>query len=212
MTTPRNAATPAGGDIFDELAAVDDETTRRLHGRLVAVAERDGLLDVAYRVLDSPVGPLLVAGTAAGLVRVAYARHGHDDVLASLAGMVSPRLLEAPARLDPVARQLEEYFAGRRRGFDVPLDLRLARGFRREVLTQLREIAYGRTASYASVASAAGHPGAARAVGSACRTNPLPVVVPCHRVVRADGVLGEYVGGAAAKAALLDLEERSSGR
>jgi methylated-DNA-[protein]-cysteine S-methyltransferase len=105
-----------------------------------------------------------------------------------------------------VAREIEEYFAGRRHAFDVPLDLQLAHGFRRAVLAQLREIAYGATASYAAVARAAGHPRAVRAVGTACATNPLPVVVPCHRVVRSDGSIGQYVGGVAAKETLLSLE------
>ena len=115
-------------------------------------------------------------------------------------------MLRAPARLDPAARQLEEYFAGRRTAFDLPLDLRLSAGFRRDVLTHLREIGYGTTASYAALAAAAGSPRAVRAVGTACATNPLPVVVPCHRVVRSDGALGSYVGGVAAKRTLLDLE------
>jgi len=115
-------------------------------------------------------------------------------------------VLHAPARLAPAARQLEEYFSGHRTAFDLPLDLRLSGGFRRDVLTRLREVAYGTTASYASLAAAAGSPRAVRAVGTACATNPLPVVVPCHRVVRSDGALGGYVGGAEAKRTLLTLE------
>jgi methylated-DNA-[protein]-cysteine S-methyltransferase len=141
-----------------------------------------------------------------GLVRLAYAREGHDVVLARLTEAVSPRILTAPARLDGVARQVEEYFAGRRRVFDVPLDFRLSKGFRRNVLAHLPDIAYGRTESYTEVAAAAGRPKAVRAVGTACATNPLPVVVPCHRVVRSDGSFGGYVGGPEAKQVLLNLE------
>ncbi len=178
----------------------------RLHDRLAAVAQRDGILDVAYRIVDSPVGPLLLAGTEQGLVRVAYAREDHDAVLQALAGKVSPRILHAPPRLDLAARELEEYFAGRRRAFDLPLDWRLSAGFRRTVLSHLPEIGYGDTASYAAIAQLAGNPKAVRAVGSACATNPMPVVVPCHRVVRSDGSMGGYLGGADAKRTLLTLE------
>ncbi len=127
-------------------------------------------------------------------------------MLARLADTVSPRILQAPARLDPAARQLDEYFAGGRRTFDLPLDFRLSRGFRRAVLAHLPEIGYGSTESYAQVAAAAGSPKAVRAVGTACATNPLPVVVPCHRVVRSDGSFGGYVGGEEAKRTLLTLE------
>jgi methylated-DNA-[protein]-cysteine S-methyltransferase len=200
-----------------EIAAVltaeprpDPATAARLHDRLVAAAARDGLLDVAYRTVDSPVGALLLAATDAGLVRVAFAGQDHDAVLAQLAEVVSPRVLAAPARLDPAVRQLEEYFAGRRRDFQVPLDFRLSRGFRRQVLAHLTEIDYGATESYAQVAAAAGNPRAVRAVGSACATNPLPLVVPCHRVVRSDGSSGGYAGGAQAKQLLLALETAPS--
>jgi methylated-DNA-[protein]-cysteine S-methyltransferase len=127
-------------------------------------------------------------------------------VLAGLAETVSPRILRAPARLDPVARQLEEYFGGGRHRFDLVLDFRLAHGFRRSVLAHLPDIGYGHTESYAQVATAAGSPRAVRAVGTACALNPLPVVVPCHRVVRSDGSLCQYAGGAAAKEILLQLE------
>ena len=178
----------------------------RLHERLAAVAQRDGILDVAYRTVDSPVGPLLLAATDAGLVRVAYASEGHDTVLQLLADRISPRILDAPARLDRPARELEEYFAGRRRAFDLPLDWRLSAGFRRTVLTHLPEIGYGHTASYASVAGLAGNPKAVRAAATACATNPLPVVVPCHRVIYSDGRMGRYLGGPDAKRTLLTLE------
>jgi methylated-DNA-[protein]-cysteine S-methyltransferase len=177
-----------------------------LHARLAAAAQRDGVLDVAYRIVVSPVGDLLIAATERGLVRVAYTSEDHDRVLQSLADKVSPRILLAPARLDVVARELDEYFAGSRRDFDVPLDWRLSAGFRATVLHHLPDIGYGHTASYAAVAALAGNPKAVRAVGSACATNPLPVVVPCHRVVRSDGAMGGYLGGVEAKRTLLSLE------
>ena len=194
-------------DLLAALPGMDDDVRDRLHLRLAAAAEDAGILDVAYRTVDSPVGALLLAATQAGLVRVAFALEGHDRVLAQLAERVSPRVLRAPDRLDPAARELEEYFAGRRTAFDLPLDMRLARGFRRTVLAHLPEIGYGHTASYAAVATAAGSPRAVRAVGTACATNPLPVVVPCHRVVRSDGSLGQYAGGPEAKRTLLNLED-----
>lgn len=177
-----------------------------LHARLTAAAETEHLLDVAYRTLDSPVGSLLVAATERGVVRLAYAVEDHEAVLQTLAARVSPRLLQAPRRLDGVARELDEYFTGHRRRFDVALDRRLSTGFRGAVLTRLDEIGYGRTASYAAVAALTGNPRAVRAVGSACATNPLPVLVPCHRVVRTDGGMGGYIGGLDAKRALLGLE------
>jgi len=177
-----------------------------LHARLAAAAERDSTLDIAYRTIDSPVGPLLLAATDRGVIRVAYATEDHDAVLQSLADRISPRILAAPARLDHVAQELEEYFDGRRQRFDVPLDWRLSAGFRSTVLHHLPEIGYGHTASYAAVARLAGSPKAFRAVGSACAANPLPVIVPCHRVVRSDGGMGGYLGGAQAKRILLSLE------
>ena len=152
------------------------------------------------------MGSLLLATTDAGLVRVAFEREGIDAVLDDLARDVSPRILRAPGPLDAAARQLDEYFAGERRSFDLPLDLRLSHGFRRIVLGQLSRIGYGRTASYGEIAVAAGNPGAARAVGSACRTNPLPLIVPCHRVIRSDGSIGQYLGGVEAKRSLLEME------
>jgi methylated-DNA-[protein]-cysteine S-methyltransferase len=194
------------GEILRSLPLADEAADARLRARLAAAAEREGILDVAYRLIETPVGLLLLAATDRGLVRVAYDREGHDAVLAALAGAVSPRILHAPARLETVSRQLEEYFAGRRRAFDVPLDFRLAHGFRRSVLAHLPAIGYGRTESYAQVAAAAGSPRAVRAAGTACATNPLPVIVPCHRVIRSDGSPGAYVGGPDAKRSLLGLE------
>ena len=194
--------------IFDPLATTDD-TMARLHERLAVRAEEEHLLDVGYRTVDSPVGSLLLAATDRGLVRVAFAGEGHDAVLEMLARQVSPRILRAPQRLDLAARELDEYFTGSRTGFDLALDLRLAHGFRLEVLQHLREIGYGATESYAVVAAAAGSPRAVRAVGTACATNPVPVVVPCHRVVRSDGTAGAYRGGPEAKLTLLALEHRT---
>lgn len=171
---------------------------------------RAGSPEVAYRVLDTPVGPLLVAATARGLVRVAYGRQGFDAVLDDLAARVSPRVVRAPRRLDAWARELEEYFAARRRTFDLALDGVLVAGFRGRVQRHLPAIAYGRTESYGQVAREVGAPRAARAVGSACAANPLPIVLPCHRVLRGDGTLGGYAGGAAAKRALLALERSAA--
>ena len=204
MTTRQPGADDA--DLFEALSEVDEETRHRLHARLVAAASREGILDVAYCTIDTPVGTLLLAATDKGLVRVAYACQDHDRVLDQLADRVSPRVLRAPARLHQAAREIDEYFADRRTRFGLPLDLQLSHGFRRRVLTHLPEIGYGQTASYATMAAAAGTPKAVRAVGSACATNPLPVVVPCHRVVRSDGTVGRYAGGTEAKKALLALE------
>jgi methylated-DNA-[protein]-cysteine S-methyltransferase len=199
-------------DVAADLAAaypVTDSDLDRLRDRLAGAADGRGVLDVAYRTIDTPVGQLLLAATPAGLVRVAFASEGLDDVLQNLADRISPRVLAAPARLDAVARQVDEYFAGQRRSFDVPLDWQLSSGFRRIVLTSLAtEIGYGRTASYSALAALAGNPRAVRATGTACATNPIPVVVPCHRVVRLSGSPGRYRGGPGAKLALLSLESR----
>jgi methylated-DNA-[protein]-cysteine S-methyltransferase len=193
-------------DLTEAFPLPDAGELDALRGLLAARAETDGVLDLAYRTLDSPIGPLLLAATPAGLVRVAFESEGYDDVLAELATEISPRILESGRRTDAVARELDEYFAGHRRAFDVPVDLQLVRGFRLAVISHLREIAYGTTESYGVVAAAAGSPAAVRAVGTACGHNPVPVVVPCHRVVRSDGTIGQYRGGAAVKATLLALE------
>ena len=184
----------------------DAETLSRLRDRLGRAAEAQGLLDVAYTTVDSPVGPLLLAATPHGLVRVAYGVEDHDRVLNDLSHRISPRVLRAPRRLDAAARELDEYFGGRRRVFDLPLDLSLSAGFRQLVQRHLPEIGYGQTRTYGQVAQLVGNPRAVRAVGTACATNPLPVVVPCHRVLRADGTVGGYIGGTGAKKALLRLE------
>lgn len=203
MTVPDTLHDPA---LPAPLPGLPEDTAARLHDRLVAAAEAEGLVDVAYTVIDTPVGRLLLAATGLGLVRVAFNREGHDRVLHDLARTIGPRVLRAPARLDAAAREIDEYLAGRRTTFDLPLDLSRSRGFRRAVLDHLREIGYGRTESYAAVAAASGSPRAVRAVGTACATNPLPLVIPCHRVVRSDGSIGQYLGGPEAKAALLALE------
>jgi methylated-DNA-[protein]-cysteine S-methyltransferase len=170
-------------------------------------AAAEGLLDVAYATVDSPLGSLLVANTPRGLVRVAYTDfHSADDVLADIARRLSPRMLEAPARLDEERRELDEYFAGKRVGFDVPIDWSLTRGFTGDVLRQTARIPFGRTSTYAEVAGKAGSPRAVRAAGNALGANPMPIVVPCHRVLRTGGALGGYTGGTERKAFLLRLE------
>ena len=194
-------------DVLTMLSApVDPATMARLHRRLAAAAEAERLMDVAYTVVDSPVGRLLLAATDKGLIRVAYATEDHDKVLQALADKVSPRILHAPGRLDEAAREVDEYFGHRRRVFDLPLDLSLSKGFRQLVQRHLPEIGYGQTRSYREVAELVGNPKAVRAVGTACATNPLPIVVPCHRVLRTDGTLGGYIGGLEAKTTLLELE------
>ena len=190
-------------DAFPTVTAAETDALRIA---LAQQAEADGLLDLAYRTVDSPLGPLLLAASPAGLVRVAFEREDHDTVLATLATAISPRILHSAPRTDAVARQLDEYFAGRRRAFEVPVDLQLVHGFRRSVIAHLPDIPFGSTESYAVVAAATGNPAAVRAVGTACAHNPVPVVVPCHRVIRSDGTIGQYLGGVEAKRALLDLE------
>lgn len=188
------------------LLGPDSATIGRLHETLSAKAAEAGLLDLAYRTVDSPLGSLLLVASDRGLTRVAFASEGHDRVLAGLAATISPRILRAPGRLDEPARELDEYFAGSRRSFDLPLDLTTTGTFRRTVQLLLPSIVYGTTVSYAELAAKAGRPTAVRAVGSACATNPLPIVVPCHRVLRSDGSLSGYLGGLPAKRALLELE------
>ena len=200
------SAKPSRQFLNDLSGPVDDAALARLRDRLVEQADDDGLLDVAYRTMDSPVGPLLLAATPAGLVRVAFERENHEAVLVELSTAISPRILRSTRGVDDVARQLDEYFARRRRVFEVPVDLQLSKGFRQTVLTHLLEIPFGATESYTAVARAAGNPRAVRAAGSACATNPIPLVVPCHRVVRSDGTYGQYRGGPEAKHLLLTME------
>ena len=170
-------------------------------------AEEEGLVDVAYTSVDSPLGPLVVAATPKGLVRVSYTEfRGEDEVLEDLARRVSPRVLEAPARLDGVRRELDEYFEGRREEFETPIDWSYLAGFTREVLRATARIGFGEVSTYAGVAEAAGSPRAVRAAGNALGANPMPVVVPCHRVLRTGGSLGGYTGGLERKEFLLRLE------
>jgi methylated-DNA-[protein]-cysteine S-methyltransferase len=174
---------------------------------LIERAEAEGLVDVAYTSVDSPLGPLVVAATPRGLVRVSYTEfRGEEGVLEELARRVSPRVLEAPARLDPVRRELDEYFEGQRQGFDVPIDWSYLAGFTREVLRATARIGFGQVSTYAGVAAEAGSPRAVRAAGNALGANPMPVVVPCHRVLRTGGTLGGYTGGLERKEFLLRLE------
>jgi len=173
----------------------------------LARADRDGLIDVAYATADSPIGPLLVAATEAGLVRLAFALEDEDEVLQELASRIAPRVIASPARLDRARRELDEYFAGRRDHFELALDWRLSSGFRKTVLEHLyADVGYGQTVSYLELATMVGNPKASRAVGTAMATNPIPIVVPCHRVLRTGGQLGGYGGGLATKVKLLELE------
>jgi len=181
----------------------------RLHRRLEEAAAGAGILDVAYTTIDTPIGTLLLAATERGLLRVAFETEGLDLVLDGLGRKFSPRILRSPKRLDPVAFEIDEYFARRRTAFDLALDFSLSSGFRLAVQKYLPRIAYGTTDSYKHVAALVGNPKAIRAVGTACATNPLPLVVPCHRVLRTNGELGGYLGGLAVKSALLKLEGAS---
>lgn len=199
QTSPRPAA-------VDLQFPIEPGVLELLHARLVASAADSGTVDIVYRTVDSPIGKLLLAKTDRGLLRVAYEREGFDTVLEKLSARVSPRILHSPSHLDDVASQLEEYFAGHRHRFELQLDQRLSAGFRHQVQQYLPRIDYGFTRSYKQVAEAVGNPTAVRAVGTACATNPLPIVVPCHRVLRSDGTLGGYVGGLDAKSTLLTLE------
>ncbi len=173
---------------------------------LAPAAQSAGLLDVAYATHDSPVGTLLLAATSAGLVRLAYVDDDPERLLEDLAGRVSPRLLAAPRRLDLARRELEAYFAGRLTRFQIPLDWRLTHGFARRVLEVTAAIPYGRVSTYKSVAAEAGSPRGFRAAGNALGSNPVPIVVPCHRVLTTGGGPGGYTGGIERKLALLAVE------
>ncbi|HET8815391.1 MAG TPA: methylated-DNA--[protein]-cysteine S-methyltransferase [Solirubrobacterales bacterium] len=174
--------------------------------RLSARAAEEGLLDVAYANADSPFGPLLLAKTRRGLVRVGLPNQDQDELLVDLAERVSPRVLESPPELDEVRRELDLYFEGNLARFDLPLDWRLSSGFRQRVLRAIDRIPYGQTRSYTEMARRAGNERAVRAAGTACGSNPIPLVVPCHRVLRTGGALGGYGGGLPMKRALLELE------
>ncbi|MCZ7525418.1 MAG: methylated-DNA--[protein]-cysteine S-methyltransferase [Acidimicrobiia bacterium] len=199
MSDPTRALARSARHPVTEAAAAAAE-------RFVTVAEREGLADVAYATVESPVGPLLAAATPRGLVRLAFPGEAPDVVVGQLAALVSPRVLELPRRLDGARRELDEYFAGRRRAFDLPLDWSLVHGFGRAVLRATARIPYGSTSTYARVAARAGNPRAARATGNALGANPIPIVIPCHRVLRTGGALGGYGGGLPVKELLLELE------
>jgi methylated-DNA-[protein]-cysteine S-methyltransferase len=174
-----------------------------------ALAERagaEGLLDVAYATTDSPFGTLLLARTPRGLVRLGLPGDDPEELLADLAGRISPRVLESPARLDEERRELDDYFAGRRHEFELPIDWQLSHGFLLRARQGIAAIPYGETRTYTDLARAAGNERAVRAAGSACSRNPIPLVVPCHRVLRSDGSFGGYAGGVAMKERLLRME------
>jgi methylated-DNA-[protein]-cysteine S-methyltransferase len=173
---------------------------------LVARAEREGLVDVAYGTVESPIGELLVATTEKGLVRISFPTETEGIVLDELSRRLSPRVVRSPKKVAPVARELAEYFAGRRKRFDVPLDWSLVGPYARRVLRATAKIPFGKVSTYREVATAAGNPAASRAAGNALGSNPIPVVVPCHRVLRTGGGLGGYGGGLDVKELLLRLE------
>ena len=179
--------------------------------RFARQAQATGLVDVTFAEMDSPFGTLLMASTPKGLVRLAYPEEDRDDVLEELSRAISPRLLQAPEDLDDVRRQLDDYFEGRRRGFDLEVDYALSRGFVRRVLRATARIPFGEVATYRVVATRAGSPRAVRAAGNALGSNPVPIVVPCHRVVRTGGGLGGYTGGLDRKRFLLRLEGAPAG-
>jgi methylated-DNA-[protein]-cysteine S-methyltransferase len=174
--------------------------TPDLDSRFRAAALREELVDVRYDVVASPIGDLFVASTPRGLCRISYRLEGNDEELARTFGA---RVLRLP--LDDVRRELDEYFEGRRRSFDLPLDLRVA-PFHEAVLHELARVPYGRTETYGALAAKVGRPKAARAVGTVMHRNPIPIVLPCHRVVGANGSLTGYAGGLHVKRALLELE------
>jgi methylated-DNA-[protein]-cysteine S-methyltransferase len=192
--------------LLRDAAEVNSGGGEALGQRFIRRAEEEGLLDVAYTEFDSPVGRLLLAATPRGLVRITFPVETPETVLEQLAESVSPRILESPAKLDDVRRELDRYFEGELHDFDVPLDWQLTRGFYRKVLRATARIPYGQTRSYSEMAKRAGSPRAVRATGSALGSNPLPIVVPCHRVLRSGGALGGYGGGLDVKQALLELE------
>jgi methylated-DNA-[protein]-cysteine S-methyltransferase len=178
--------------------------------RLVERADSEGLIDIAYAPVDSPFGTLVAAATDRGLVRLTFPEERTDAVLERLAARVSSRILESPRRLDPVRRELDEYFAGIRRRFEVPIDWSLVGPFARRVLGAAAAIPYGSVLTYTQVAGQAGSPRGSRAAGNALGSNPIPIVVPCHRVLRLGGALGGYAGGLERKRWLLDLESRAA--
>jgi methylated-DNA-[protein]-cysteine S-methyltransferase len=197
----------ATGEIARVLGAGVEDASAKAAGRVAARAEKEGLAKVAYASYDSPIGSGYVAATARGVVGVALPGRSEDSFLVELAQGVSPQVLEVPSRLDEALRELDQYFAGKRTRFELPLDWSLVgSGFYGRVLRQTAKVPYGATATYGEVAARAGNPRAFRAAGTALATNPIPLVVPCHRVLRAGGVLGNYGGGPEMKRFLLELE------
>ncbi|MFC7431354.1 MULTISPECIES: methylated-DNA--[protein]-cysteine S-methyltransferase [unclassified Agrococcus] len=190
----------------DAFAVVPDGDPEALAALLARRAEAAGLVDVRVRTIDTRVGALLLAATTRGLVSVTFDGADPDATIGRLADRLGHRVLRDVRGLDAAAREVEALAAGRARTYDGDLDLALATGFRGDVVRALQEIPYGETRSYGDVARAVGSPGAVRAVGTACRLNPLPIVIPCHRVVRSDGSLGQYAGGEVAKRVLLAAE------
>jgi methylated-DNA-[protein]-cysteine S-methyltransferase len=190
------------GGRTDAAGAAALQAAQRLSDRLAG----EWLADVSYGPVDSPFGELLLATSERGLLRLAFPEEDEDSVLERLAARVSPRIVRAPARLDPIRRELEEYFAGRRRSFELPLDWTLVGPFGRRVLGATAQIPYGRVSTYTEVAAEAGSPRGSRAAGNALGANPIPIVVPCHRVLRGSGALGGYAGGLRRKQFLLELE------
>lgn len=200
-------------DTLRESARRDVEATAAEAAlRLAERAGREGLADVAYALIDSPLGTLLAARTEHGLVRLAYSENDHDSVLAKLSQRISPRVVEAPSQLDGIRRELDEYFAGTRRAFDLPIDWTLVRTpFSRRILQATARVRFGSATTYAGVAAEAGSARAVRAAGNALGANPMPIVVPCHRVLRTGGGLGGYTGGLEKKRVLLELEGVEAG-
>ena len=198
--TASAAPRPSGAPDLDRLRA---EIARR--------AAEEGLLDVAYATYDSPLGPLTVMVTPRGLLRLAYPGEPLDAQLAEVAARVSPRILATAERTDDVRRQLEDYFAGRRQAFEIPIDWRLTSGFSGRVLRATARIPFGSVSTYRGVAAEAGSPNAYRAAGNALGHNPIPIVVPCHRVLHAGGGIGGYTGGLDRKRYLLGLEGVGAG-
>jgi methylated-DNA-[protein]-cysteine S-methyltransferase len=200
--------------IEDRLRADETELPtdwNRLRGEFAEMAATDGLIDISYEVHDSPFGPLVVGATDAGIVRIGLSAESEEEVIEDLARRVSVRILKTGRpEINSAREQLDEYFDGGLKRFKLKLDWQLARGFRRDVLAATNRIPYGKTSSYRDVATKAGSPKAVRAAGSALATNPLPIIVPCHRVLRSDGHIGAYLGGTSMKESLLQMESGSA--
>jgi methylated-DNA-[protein]-cysteine S-methyltransferase len=193
-------------EIMLKRSRVDRDDVERATRGVLARADEEGAMDVAFASVDTPFGPMIVAATAKGLVRISLSDEYEEEVLQELADKVSPRVLELPRRIDPIRRELDEYFAGTRHDFDVKLDWRLSHGFAQRVLRATARVPYGRVTTYKQMAEKAGNVRASRAAGNALGSNPIPIVVPCHRVLHSGGGLGGYGGGLPMKEALLKME------